>query len=285
MFAKAYVEITNSCNRQCSFCPGTRRPPRRLSAAEFSGIIRQVRPLTRFLYLHVMGEPLSHPELGTFLDLAGELDFRVILTTNGTLLPRTGEDLLGKKALHKVNVSLHSFEANEYPQTLEAYLDGCFSFGRQAAERGILCSFRLWNLDGEKTRGQNRCNGQILSRLGDWFPEPWQENSRGYRLAPGAFLEWGEKFQWPDLAAKDLGEAGFCRGLRDQFAILSDGRVVPCCLDGEGILSLGNVFSRPLEEILASDRAKKIYDGFSGRRREEPLCRRCGYAQRFTKET
>ncbi len=278
MFAKAYLEITNQCNLNCSFCPKTRRKPGRLTVETFTHLAEKIRPHTEFLYLHVMGEPLCHPHLLTFLQVAGDLGFRVILTTNGTLLPQVGEGLLQAKALHKINLSLHAFEANDGVD-MDKYLDGCLDFAQKSRETGLLCSLRLWNL-GE---GLHRENDHILEKLETYFPKAWAENTKGYRLANRLFLEWGEKFQWPDLSAEDLGESCFCYGLRDQVAVHWDGTVVPCCLDHEGDIPLGNLFETTLEEILQGDRARNLYQGFSGRKAVEPLCRRCGYARKFDK--
>lgn len=280
MFSKLYLEITNVCNLACSFCPGTRRPRRFLSEAEFRTLAEKLRPHGKYLYFHVMGEPLLHPELGRFLAIAGELGFRVVLTTNGTLLPKRQAELLASPALHKVNVSLHAPEANDL-EHLEGYLDGCTAFAAAASEQGVLCSLRLWNLDGDGTVGRHDRNGEVIAAFHRAFPEPWTENTRGWRLRDRLFLEWGETFDWPDTETGDRGEDCFCYGLRDQLGVLSDGTVVPCCLDHEGDIPLGNLFRQELEEILESPRARALYDGFSRRRAVEPLCRTCGYARRF----
>ena len=96
------------------------------------------------------------------------------------------------------------------------------------------------------------------------------------------WLEEGERFDWPDMGAKDRGDSCFCRGLRDQIGVLCDGTVVPCCLDHEGDIALGNLFESELEEIMSTEKARRIYEGFTARKAVEPLCRRCGYARRFT---
>ena len=276
-FAKIYLEISNRCNLRCAFCPGTKRPGRSMTEAEFSTLLPRLQPYTDFLYFHLMGEPLCHPLLGRFLALAGEAGFRVILTTNGTLLPLRQDLLLASPALHKVNVSLHAFEANDLAVPCEAYLKGCTDFGR-AAEGQVLVTYRLWN-----GGGADRRNSEILAALEQAFPRPWVEERRGIRLGERVYLEYGEKFDWPDLAAPDGGEQVFCYGLRDQLGVLCDGTVVPCCLDHEGDLALGNLFDQTLPEILDSPRARAIYEGFSRRQAAEPLCRRCGYATRFQK--
>lgn len=274
-FQKIYVEISNLCNLKCSFCPGTKRPGRRMSVEEFSSLMPKLRPYTDYLYFHLMGEPLCHPDLEKFLTIAGNQGFRVILTTNGTLLPKLQALLLNAPALHKVNVSLHAFEANIGGKSLEDYVRGCLEFGKAAAGRKIVV-YRLWNQGG-----QDALNGQILEQMRHFFPQEWEQQRQGIRIGEKTFLEYGDKFDWPDLAAQEGSSRVFCYGLRDQLGVLCDGTVVPCCLDHEGDLALGNAFTQPLEEILESPRAKAIYDGFSHRQAMEPLCRRCGYARRF----
>ena len=280
-FAKAYVEITNVCNRSCSFCPKTRRPAHFMTEAEFTAVLDRLRGWTEYLYFHLMGEPLLHPELPRFLALAHEEGFRVILTTNGTLLDRAGETLLSVPGLHKVNLSLQSFEANEGGD-LEDYVNRCAAFAREAAERGVLVNLRLWNLNGANTTGKNRENERILSLLAEAFPKPWPEVRGGQRLADRIYLNWGETFRWPDLNETDVNTHHFCYGLKDQLGVLSDGTAVPCCLDHEGDVPLGNLFTEDLETILSRPRTQAILEGFRQNRAVEPLCQRCGYANRFT---
>lgn len=271
-FQKVYLEISNRCNLRCAFCPGTRREPRSMTEEEFAALLPKLRPLTDYLYFHLMGEPLCHPKLGRFLELAGEAGFRVILTTNGTLLPRQQGLLLSASALYKVNVSLHAFEANDLATPFQDYLDGCFAFG-QAAQGKIVVSYRLWNHGGADAK-----NDTILATAERWFPRPWREERLGPRIGARVYLQPGDRFEWPDLEAPCQGEPVSCYGLRDQIGVLCDGTVVPCCLDHEGDIPLGNFFEQTAEEILASPRAQAIRCGFAQGRAVEELCRRCGYA-------
>ena len=276
MYAKVYVEITNICNMNCSFCHGHRRPPRRMTGEEFSRILDALSGATEYIYYHLMGEPLTHPELPEFLRMAAARGFKSVITTNGTLLPARGETLLSA-GLHKVNVSLHSFEEGSEADFVR-YIDGVADFAARAAERGVIVSLRLWNRDFDGGR-----NGRIEEMLRERLPGPWAENTRGIRIREKLHLEWGERFAWPDGDAPLQGDAVFCYGLRDHFGILCDGTVVPCCLDSEGGIPLGNIFTGEIGEILASPRAEAMRRGFSCRRVSEELCRRCGYAQRFAK--
>ena len=278
MLKRVYIEITNLCNLRCSFCPGTKRPGRVMPPEEFRLLTEKLRGRVKYLYFHVMGEPLLHPQLGELLEIADGAGFRVCLTTNGTLLEERGGVLLSSPALHKVSVSLHSAEGNGMGD-MSAYLRAVWDFVRRASERGIICSLRLWNLGGAEAR-----NGEILSFLARELgacPLDMPQPRRGsWRLGEGLYLEQAEKFDWPDLGAPER-ETRFCLGLREQAAVLCDGTAVPCCLDHEGDVPLGNLLEQSLEEILAGPRARALVRGFSEGRPSEELCRRCGFAARF----
>ena len=274
-FNKIYLEISNYCNLSCAFCPGTKREKRRLTVEEFTAVAKKIRPFSKFLYFHIMGEPLCHPDLEKFLEIAGDEGFKVIITTNGTLLSKLSETLLSSPALHKVNISLHAFEANDLSVPFTDYLDGCFSFGK-AAEGKKIISYRLWN-----SGGQDEKNDDIIDRAREFFNGQWVEERSGIRIGNKIYIEHGDKFDWPDLSEKEGSDHVFCYGLRDHIGILCDGTVVPCCLDHEGDIALGNIFDEEMEDILNKPRAKAIYDGFSNRKAVEELCRKCGYARRF----
>ena len=280
MFKRAYVEITNICNLRCAFCPGTKRPERFMPPEEFRILARRLRPYTGFLYLHVMGEPLLHPQLGELLEIGAAEGFRLCLTTNGTLLEQRHDLLLSAPVLHKLSVSLHSMEGNN-AGALGGYLAGVWESVQALSQAGIICALRLWNIGGQETR-----NGEILAFLGDRLgthPLDLPQLRRGsWKLGQRLYLEQAEKFDWPELEGPER-TAGFCLGLRDQVAVLVDGTVTPCCLDHEGDIPLGNLLAEELEGILSSPRARAVCDGFSQRRPSEELCRRCGFAERFNR--
>ena len=278
MLKRVYIEITNVCNLRCDFCPGTRREARFLSPAELRLLAGKLRGHTSYLYFHVMGEPLLHPELGELLGIAAEEGFRACLTTNGTLLEEKTDLLLAAPALHKLSVSLHSAEGNGL-EKLGDYLAGVWESALALSGAGVICALRLWNIGGAEER-----NGEIYAFLREKLgvhplelPRPRQGS---WRLGERLYLERAEKFDWPDLDAPETGTR-FCLGLRDQAAVLCDGTVAPCCLDHEGDVPLGNLLEQELEEILASPRARAVYEGFSQGKPSEELCRRCGFAARF----
>ncbi len=284
-FRKIYIEITNICNLSCSFCPGTKRPPTVMGAELFGQIVNQAAEYTDYVYLHLMGEPLLHPQLDRILQICVRQGIRVNLTTNGTLLAGRWGLLLSSDALRKVAFSLHSLEANGI-ENWQEHLGGILAFTVAARKKGILCELRLWNQDSACRQGENARNDQILKMIGDFLGREVEFSGigkrHGIRLDEALYLHIEQIFDWPSMQAPQGGKEGFCYGLRDHIGILADGTVVPCCLDSEGSLALGNLQTQPLSEILASARAARIYEGFSNRTAQEELCRRCGYARRFT---
>lgn len=273
MYKKVYVEITNICNMSCSFCHGHKRAPRRMSRDEFVTVLDKLKGQTEYIYYHLMGEPLTHPMLPDFLELAAARGYKSIITTNGTLLKKRGAELF--ENLHKVNLSLHSFEEGDEDSYRE-YVCSLTDYAKSAADKGIIVVFRLWNKGCDGGR-----NEKAVSLLKEQIDGEWRENTRGIKIRDRIFLEYGDRFEWPDISACDNGDRVFCYGLRDQFGILCDGTVVPCCLDSDGIISLGNIFNEDTEKILTSERAVSIKQGFEQRRATEELCRKCGYAKRF----
>ena len=270
MITRCYLEITNICNLDCIFCPKTVRAKRSLTLQEFDCLTDRLRGEVKFLYFHLMGEPLLHRHLPQFIVIAREKGFIPVLTTNGTLLDKA-QDVI--EALpHKVQISLHSHEGNGKENYAE-YINGVMRFAKEAASRGTIIVLRLWNQGGYDT-----ANAQLVELLEQHMPRPWVERHDGWRMADNIYLEYDRMFEWPDSEGEEcVCEEAFCYALRNQIGVLADGTVVPCCLDHNGDIPLGNLFEQPLDEILSSPRARAMYDGFTRHEAVEPLCRRCGY--------
>lgn len=289
-FKKIYIEITNHCNLSCSFCHKSNRARAFMSAAAFADIARQIRDHTDYLALHVLGEPLLHPQLDQLLAICQQQGLRVNLTTNGTLVTGLRPLLLASPALRQINISLHSVADQQVKagMSMQDYLTGIFSFIREAsATTPLYISLRLWNMTKENDGTNSRRNDYILEQLEAFFALPCriadeQTPGQGITLAPRVFLSQNQRFTWPHAEGADLGNRGFCRGLRDHVAILVDGTVVPCCLDAEADINLGNIHCKPFGDILAGPRATMIRRGFSSKLLVEQLCRRCSYRQSFS---
>jgi radical SAM protein with 4Fe4S-binding SPASM domain len=252
----------------------------------FNEIINKIKGYTNHIYLHLMGEPFLNKNLETFLKIAKEADLKVNITTNGTLINRVKDVIINSKAVRQINISLHSFEANDNDIEFNKYINNILDFINESTEKSeTICALRLWNIDTEELKANNNLNSQIINLIQDKLNleinliEELKEKKR-LKLKDKVYLNMAEKFSWPDANLSLISEDVFCHGLRDQIGILLDGTVVPCCLDSEGKIPLGNIFEKSLEQIITSERARNIYDGFSRRRAVEDLCKRCGYAKR-----
>lgn len=277
---RAYYEITNVCNLNCSFCPGTGRKKKFVSAAEFKRAATELKKVTDYLYLHVMGEPLLHPELEEILNFAAEIGFKINVTTNGTLLPSKQGILLGCSALRKVSVSLHSFEGNHgepkgAEDGLTGYLEGVWEFCSRA---NCIVALRLWNGGGAEELN-DRIMAFLSEKTGLDVPR-LPDTANGRRLGEKLFLESAGMFTWPSENTEEQ-TVSFCHGVSGQIGVLADGTVVPCCLDSEGAVALGNIYEEAIEDVLGSERAMRLRESFVAHRPSEDLCRHCSYAVRF----
>lgn len=289
MIDRCYIEITNTCNLDCHFCPKHHRKRRQLSEEEFDLLTDRMRGKVCFLYFHLMGEPLLHPLLPQFVTMAREKGFKTVLTSNGTLLHRAMALL--DTLPHKIQLSLHSHESNARGE-LSEYMDQVMRFSTQAAGKGTCMVLRLWNQGG-----MDRENEEVMRLIEKYVPKPWKERPDGFRLCDNLYLEFDRKFGWPGgggRAASDDSDGKqeesddkleaspskskqeyFCKALIKQIGVLSDGSLVPCCLDHDGDVILGNLFHQSLEEILASPRAQALVEGFRHHAATEPLCQSC----------
>lgn len=283
-FNKIYVEIGNVCNLKCSFCPTLKREKRQMTPDEFGVVCESIRPYTDFIYLHLMGEPLCHPNFEDMLLVAKNFEFKVCITTNGTLLDKKGSTIEKySDIIHKISVSLHCIEGNDIEDRLTTYMDAVINAAKRYSELGIYTVLRLWNLDTNEKQGENAQNEYIENRLHSEFPHEWKKRWNGYGVADHIFLEYAGIFTWPDESEAEPSDKGYCHGLGDQIGILADGTVVPCCLDSEGNIALGNIYEESLDEILKGKRAENMINGFASREMREELCKKCSYAHRFSK--
>jgi radical SAM protein with 4Fe4S-binding SPASM domain len=260
-----------------------------MSIDTFCDTLDQIKDYTDYINFHVKGEPLLHPEIDKLLDISYEKGFMVNITTNGTRIHLLKDKLLGKPALRQVNFSLHSFDGNEGAQNKEAYINNILMFTQEAltSSKQLLISMRLWNLEeSNEINLEKKINNRILTAIEQGFQLDYRieekvEPGRGIKIADRVYINQDHQFKWPDLKEEEDAGIGFCYGLRNQVAILVDGTVVPCCLDGEGVINLGNIKTDRFSDIIESERATNIVEGFSQRKSVEELCRKCGYRKRF----
>lgn len=272
---RVYIEITSRCNLQCSFCTAADRLQEEMDVSFFRHIITQVREITPYVYLHVQGEPLLHAHFDEIMTVCDENEMQVQLVTNGTLLNRF--DLLSHSSLRKISFSMQSIEYHK--RDALGFLQEILRFAEQASVRGRpVCEIRFWRDDQLQSPRTEAC----IEWLKNNYPMVSGGRRDNYELMKNVYADFHNSFVWPSMDQPEKSCTGTCLGALTQIAVLSDGTVVPCCLDAGGVIRLGSLHEMTLQEILAGERYRKICEGFRNHRLEEPLCRRCTFRERFS---
>ncbi len=274
-FKRIYIEITNYCNMNCKFCPKTNRRLQYMEIENFKNIITKIKDYTNTIYLHVKGEPLLHVNLKEILEIAKQSNLDVVITTNGTMLKEKQEILENAKSIRQINISVHSFEQNIKKQNNYLY-DVLNTVKNITDKNDIYISYRFWNMHNDDITKNEEHIQQICKSYNIESYEELKTNNY-LKLKEKHYINIDNVFEWPNLNNKECSEYGYCYGLIDQLAILVDGTVVPCCLDQDGIISLGNILEESLKDILNKEKTKEIIKGFKENKLHEELCKKCTF--------
>ena len=302
-----YIEITNVCNLNCSFCPcgkdssdNSQGKRDFMSSEQFERCIAESATVAENVYFHVLGEPTLHPGFGLFLKKLEATPLKLNLTTNGTTIARTGKLILASPAVRQVNFSTHAY-AELPPEIASRHLQDVLDFCKLAnAERpDMYINLRLWNVGDDASDAWNRT---MISKVNEAFcnassgAEPCQQISqehfcsrhKSFPVIGKIYLHQDSRFEWPELDERqktrdERNTTGTCRALDTHVAILHDGRIVACCLDHSGQITLGKIADQSLAEILESPAAKSLREGFEKHELRHPLCQSCTFCKRFSK--
>jgi len=280
------IEITNVCNLQCSFCPEVVRPSLRMTPERFESALVAVLPKTERVTLHLMGEPLSHPEFSQIMEVCDRHQAPLQITTNGVAIKKQAELLLSSSSLLQINFSLQSYFDNFPQRDFLLYLNPILDFIEQALieKPQLFINLRLWDLGAPSSQALHE---KVMTALRERWTLPSDEltlqaNKKSVRLVGRLYVHYDVRFDWPDINALVKKQVGTCHGARKQFGVHSDGTVVPCCFDKEAKIALGNIFEQDLQSILEAPRAQRLRQGFVENKLIEPLCQGCSYIDRFT---
>ena len=261
-FKKIYVEITNICNLNCSFCSKDNKEKREMTLKEFEHILKQINNYTDYLYLHVKGEPLLHSKLKEIIDLCQKYHKQINITTNGTLLKQKLNIL---ENVRQINISLHSLiDKNKLNDILKC--------GDYLSAKNVQVVYRFWTDN----------NSDLIKYILDYYHYQ-KEKSNNIKLKDNLYLNKSFEFIWPNLDNKFITNHGFCKGLDTHIGILADGTVIPCCLDSSGIINLGNIYEENLSDILEKEKTKQIISGFKNNKLVEELCQKCDFRKKVFK--
>jgi radical SAM protein with 4Fe4S-binding SPASM domain len=286
-YRRANVEISNICNLQCSFCPEVERQKQVMEPETFEPLAAQLATLVDEVCLHLMGEPLNHPRFAEFIASCAKHELPVNLTSNGLLLHGSRREWALHPTVRQLNISVHSFEANFGVRDVGAYMERVFQVTREALERrpDLYINLRLWDLTDPANL--NATNAAIRQHIEQEFSVDLSQlkvdirRRKNLPLAGRIYLHFDTRFTWPAPELPLRGTSGFCHGLSNHFGIHADGTVVPCCLDKEAVINLGNIGEQSLASILQSPRAESMRQGFARAELREDLCQRCPFIDRF----
>ena len=261
MLKKVYIEITNSCNLKCDFCIQNNNDTRFIEEENFKLILKKLKGYTNYLYFHILGEPLLHPNIKKYIKLAKENNFMINITTNGYLIKRI-KDI---NEIRQLNISLHSYD-EKYEIPLEQYMNDIFDVVDNLENTYI--SYRIWV--------NNKYNEEIINILNNHYNTNIKEKKK---IKNNIFFSEFHEFIWPDLDNNYYNDKGKCYALKDHIGILSNGNIVPCCLDTKGIITLGNIYKDDLKKILNSTRVNRMINNFKNNKKCEELCKHCNFIQ------
>jgi len=285
-FYRIYIELTNVCGLSCSFCPTKELPNKQMDLVFFEFIISQAKQFTKEIACHVVGDPLTQPNLDEYLDIIHKHGLKAMLTTSGYFLKKHSYETLFHPCVKQINISLNSFNKNDTSLTFEQYITPILTLCKEKLlrEKELFINLRVWNLD--EMMSEISFNDTLFQKLNETFNTTlnlkniYNERPKSIRLASKILVHFDNYFEWPSLSNKNYGH-GTCQGLQSHVAVLASGKVVPCCLDCEGIIELGDLHENTLGEIVTSKRASAMLNGFKEGKAVEELCQKCSYKERF----
>ncbi|MBU0721600.1 SPASM domain-containing protein [bacterium] len=285
MMQKVYIELTSKCGLSCDFCPSSSRTLSTMDKELFAKINREVKAFTKDIAYHVVGDPLLLENIREYLDISHEAGLNVHITTAGYYLKARHVEILNHPAIKQINFSLNSYRGNTLPVSLETYLAAIaeFTLAFRTLNTKSFINYRLWNKEDDDSHQEyNREVMRIMfEKLGEKQPDTYENQNTGLRVLSKVLFNFDSLFEWPSLDAPFVSDTGYCHGLSSQMAILSDGRLVPCCFDYEAKINLGNVKDEKIGKILDTPRSQNIIEGFKNNRVVEELCRHCAYRTKF----
>ena len=289
-FYRIYIELTNVCGLRCTFCPTKELPTQDMDLDFFETVIEDVKAYTKEVACHVMGDPLTLNNLSKYLDIIHKHGLKALLTTSGYFLKKHTYETLFHPCVKQINVSLNSYNKNDTSITFEQYLSPILSLCQEKLERkrDIFINLRVWNLDEKMS--EDTFNKKLFLKLSTAFNMElnldaiYEKKENTIRLAYKILLHFDHYFEWPSLSNRNYGD-GTCQGLQSHIGILASGKVIPCCLDGDGVIGLGNLHDESLKDIFLNKRTTNMIKGFNHAKAVEELCQKCSYKERFnTKE-
>ncbi|RDU63131.1 radical SAM/SPASM domain-containing protein [Helicobacter sp. MIT 14-3879] len=284
-FKKIYIEISDICKLNCSFCTAIKETRGIMNLELFQKAINEAKKHTNLVTFHILGDPLKISNLIKYLDIAYKASLKVELTTSGVFLDDF--NILLHPSIKQINFSLDAIvELKNKFELLDRVID--------------FCKFKIKN-DSKifiNLRIQKRArNKDVLEVLQNKFNieenlknNLIDENEGRIKIYNKIIIDFRDTFIWKELNTKGYNNQqnnnlkavnGTCFALDSHIGILSNGIVVPCCIDIGGNIPLGNIANSSIYDILQTKKVKDIKEGFKKNIIIEDLCKICDYRRKF----
>ncbi len=275
-FRHIYLEITNICNLACPFCSKDLRHKEHMSFYDFQKYALMCKIYTDYLYLHIKGEPLLHPDFLAILEFLDSIGMKVKITTNGFFLKNYQHQLINSQNIVRMNISLQSLVTKSLDE-VKVYLENLVNFLDEVSiKNSFSVSLRLWN-DKDNVL-VNDYNSYIKQYLEQHFKTPLIDSRC---LAEHIYVSIEDEFTWPSDNLVENPESSRCLGGSTHIGILVNGDVVLCCLDSNGQAKLGSLKGNTLNDILEEPRNVKIINDLKNGKYHFEICQKCTYRNRF----
>ncbi len=259
------IETSSFCNLQCPMC--VREATSSINYSNmamdlYKKVIDEISEYTDLAVLHNSGEPLMNSNLPEMVRYADKCNMGTMFSTNAALLTAELSERLINNGLSLMIIALDGVTKKVYESI------------RKGAEFEQVEKNILVFLEKKKALGRN--NPRVILQFIEMesnkhelpqFMEKWAKHDVSLFIKPS--VVHGRKI--------NRKIESHCDRLWLQTVILSDGTVVPCCVDYNSDFALGNVNDSKLIDLLTSKKMMEIRKG----NRDDPngfsLCASCNY--------
>lgn len=248
------MEPTNLCNFNCPLCDKgagkLTRPEGIMSVDDYKKIIQDAGRGLKMLMLWNQGEPFVNNKITEFVRIARKRNIFTIISTNGSLLSRNAEKIIGS-GLDELIISLDGAKSETY----DIYRQGGEFAGIVAGAKELV------RIRGKKLHPLISLQFLLLKQNIDEIPEfeklaeeigadrvLWKTVQVGDEEDALKYLPVEEKFTRYRKGLKLNRRRNDCRRILFSAMIDWNGNMVPCCFDKNELFMLGNVIEQGFEK-------------------------------------
>ena len=275
MIKTVFAQISRRCNLRCVMCgyEAWQRNSGVMSEAVFDRVLSEMRAagIKRLALTSAQGEPLLAPQAMTFIDRALFAGLAVHINTNCTPITRDKAEALATLAVRNDLTIQCSFAGYDQDSYERIYVGADFAktatklkliyraFEQADQERKITVRGVVYDKESEaKTRA-----------FVNWLGIPHEQI---FLTIPDNFAGLVKNC----INTSDM-ELYTCPWLEDYVVVYDDGKVSACaCRDSEGVMTIGDLMTQSLADIIASVERQKMLEAFACKDISGlPLCSKC----------